>query len=106
MIIPNILPDPEVVKAIGPTFEDELKVAGLLGLPFSWGADGSIAFGEAITPGQEAAVLAVYAAHDPMQVEPPVPLSPQAVMLDAFLADSSPTFAKLKTFLVELRKTL
>lgn len=53
------------MKAIGPTFTDELKVAGLLGLPFSWGADGALNFGEAMTPKQIAAVQAVYDAHDP-----------------------------------------
>jgi hypothetical protein len=52
-------------KAIGPTFGAELKTAGLLGLPFSWGADGDIVFNAAMTDAQIAAVNAVYEAHDP-----------------------------------------
>jgi hypothetical protein len=53
------------IKAIGATFEQELKAAGLLGLPFSWGADGKIEFRESMTDAQIAAVNAVYEAHDP-----------------------------------------
>lgn len=52
-------------KAIGPSFPDELKVAGLLGLPFAWGTDGVIQFDSRMTQPQMNAVLAVYAAHDP-----------------------------------------
>lgn len=53
------------MKAIGPTFADELKAAGLLGLPFSWGADGTIEFRADMPQVQRDAVLAVYAAHNP-----------------------------------------
>jgi hypothetical protein len=48
---------------IGPSFPDELKAAGLLGLPFSWGKDGSVTFGETMTDEQREQVLAVLAAH-------------------------------------------
>lgn len=69
------------MKQIGLSFVTELKEAGLLGLPFSWGADGAIEFARTPTtfdaegtevPGaflmsqaERDAVLAVYAAHDP-----------------------------------------
>lgn len=53
------------MKKIGKHFEDELAAAHLAGLPFSWGADGEISFGPAITPEQRAAILSVYEAHDP-----------------------------------------
>lgn len=59
------------MKRIGPTFVTELQVAGLLGLPFSWGPDGVITYGAAMTPAQIAAVEAVYAAHDPDRQPPP-----------------------------------
>ena len=54
-----------MAKAIGPSFPDELKVAGLLGLPYSWGTDGVFQFDPRMTQTQINAVLAVYAAHDP-----------------------------------------
>ena len=50
---------------IGPTFAEELRTAGLTGLPFSWGDDGVIQYDPRMTPAQIAAVQAVYAAHDP-----------------------------------------
>ena len=52
-------------KVIGPTFGDELGKANLLGLPFSWGADGSFSFMPTMTPEQIDGVMAVYEAHDP-----------------------------------------
>ena len=52
-------------KNIGPSFSDELQSAGLLGLPFSWSADGTITFDPALPPDKQAAVEAVYAAHSP-----------------------------------------
>jgi len=52
-------------KAIGATFAQELMAAGLIGLPFSWGADGSLTFGGDLTAAQKAAVEAVYEAHVP-----------------------------------------
>ena len=51
------------MKPIGPHFVDELKAAGLIGLPFSWGADG-VTYGSTMTAQQIAAVEAVIAAHD------------------------------------------
>jgi hypothetical protein len=59
-----------MAKAIGPNFLNELAAAGLTGLPFSWGADGAIEFGAAMTGDQVAAVNAVYAAHDPAKADP------------------------------------
>lgn len=52
-------------KAIGPSFPDELKAAGLLGLPFFWDASGDITFDPSMTAAQVSAVEAVYAAHNP-----------------------------------------
>lgn len=52
---------------IGPSFADELRAAGLLGLPFSWGTDGTFEFSETMTSEQRAAVLAVREAHDPVK---------------------------------------
>lgn len=52
-------------KPIGSTFPAELEAAGLLGLPFSWDVDGNLTFGADLTPQQQAAVQAVYDAHDP-----------------------------------------
>ncbi|HSH98885.1 MAG: hypothetical protein ACAH07_06050 [Methylophilaceae bacterium] len=53
------------MKTIGQTFSKELESAGLLGLPFSWGADGTFTFSVDITAGQKTAIKAVYDAHDP-----------------------------------------
>lgn len=53
------------MKSIGPTFADELKAAGLEGLPFSWDKDGNFTFNEFMTETQKQAVLAIYEAHDP-----------------------------------------
>lgn len=50
---------------IGPTFGSELAAAGLSGLQFAWGDDGTFEWGDAVTEAQRAAVLAIYAAHDP-----------------------------------------
>lgn len=55
------------MKSIGKTFSNELKAAGLFGLPFSWGADGDIQFGAGLSQAQIDAVNAVYAAHDPLK---------------------------------------
>jgi hypothetical protein len=52
-------------NAIGTSFPAELQAAGLLGLPFSWGADGSFQFDAKMTATQIAAVQAVYAKHNP-----------------------------------------
>ena len=51
---------------IGPTFTEELERAGLLGLSFSWGDDGSVFYAPgALTSEQEGALAAVLDAHDP-----------------------------------------
>ena len=57
-----------MTKPIGPTFGAELDAAGLLGLPFSWGDDGSFQFDASLTAKQVRAVQAVYDAHDPNAV--------------------------------------
>jgi Spy/CpxP family protein refolding chaperone len=52
------------MKTIGPSFSGEIQDAGLMGLPFSWGSDGDIQYGESITDNQRVAIEAVYDAHD------------------------------------------
>lgn len=39
--------------------ENKLKTARLFGLPFSWGTDGAVVYGEAITTAQKAAIAAI-----------------------------------------------
>lgn len=51
------------MKKIGSSIAAELAAAGLDGLAFSWGTDGTITFGESMTPQQCAAVQAVFDAH-------------------------------------------
>lgn len=58
------------MKAIGPTFADELRGAGCFGLRFAWGADGTFTFDPSMTQTQIDAVNAVYAAHDPTREAP------------------------------------
>lgn len=53
------------MPTIGPRFVEELEAAGVVGLPFAWGSDGSLTFGAAITPEQQTAIRAVLAAHNP-----------------------------------------
>lgn len=72
------------MKKIGSTFATELKAAGLFGLPFAWGDDGQINFGEEITKAQKAKIIAVYDAHDPAAVDPDVVRKQR----DALLAES------------------
>lgn len=55
------------MAVIGPTFADELRVAGLAGLPFSWGSDGVLEFDRSVTLADRQAILAVLAAHDPQR---------------------------------------
>lgn len=73
-------------KAIGPNFFNELSAAGLIGLPFSWGADGVIEFDPRMTQPQIDQVNAVYAAHDPTKADPNATL---AAALAAGLAVTS-----------------
>lgn len=54
-----------MTDVIGPSFFDELAEAGLNGLPFSWGSDGSICGRENLTAEQNNALDAVLAAHNP-----------------------------------------
>jgi hypothetical protein len=56
------------IKPIGPSFAGELAEAGMMGLPFSWSADGNLTFGIGMTALQIAAVEVIYAAHDPSAV--------------------------------------
>lgn len=58
---------------IGPAFKDELKAAGLLGLPFTWGDDGVVEFADTMTPATIAQVRAVADAHDAAKPAAPAP---------------------------------
>lgn len=44
------------------SIEQALKDAGLIGLPFSWGSDGQISYGEGLTDTQKSAIAAAVAA--------------------------------------------
>lgn len=57
------------MKKIGATFGAELIAAGLSGVPLSFGGNGEINFGEDVSAGDRAAVIAVYEAHDPVGAE-------------------------------------
>jgi len=59
---------------IGPTFPDDLREAGLIGLPFSWTPDGLYDTSQ-LTPEQLGAVNAVLAAHDPTAKPIPIGLT-------------------------------
>lgn len=52
------------MKAIGPTFGDELRTAGVAD-GVSWQRNGEIVFSETVTEAQRTAVIDVYNAHDP-----------------------------------------
>ncbi len=85
---------------IGPTFASELQAAGLVGLPFSWGADGVIQFDPSMPKAQVDAVKAVYAAHDP--AKPPV-IVPSAAAVALAAVNSDVTISpKLKAVLSAL----
>jgi hypothetical protein len=60
---------------IGPTFGAEVLAAGLGGLPFAWGEDGAISGRENLTAGQNAALDAALAAHDPAKQAVPQVIS-------------------------------
>lgn len=75
------------MKPIGPSFSDELKTAGLLGLPFSWGSDGIIQYDARMTQAQIDEVNAVYAAHDPIKPMSLLPLDPLEELRAALNAD-------------------
>lgn len=76
------------MKLIGPAFSDELKASGLVGLPFSWGADGDIQFNERMTPAQIAAVKAMYAVHDPAKLAI-IEINKREAAIDALLAKAA-----------------
>lgn len=52
-------------KRISSSFTKELEAAGLSGLPFSWSSTGELFFSDGVTADQQAAIQAVYNAHDP-----------------------------------------
>lgn len=62
------------MKRIAAHISEELKAAGLLGLPFAWNPEtGAVRTDDpALTETQRQAVLAVFAAHNALNV-PPVP---------------------------------
>ena len=53
----------------GETFGDEIRAAGLGGLPFTWDADG-VYSRENLTAAENTALDAVIAAHDPAKLAP------------------------------------
>lgn len=53
-----------MATTIGPNFGNELAAAGLVGLPISWSAAGSITYGPSVTAAQQSAAEAVLAAHN------------------------------------------
>lgn len=64
-----------MANAIGPTFPEELKAAGLLGLPFSWNCEtGELTYDERLSAYKVAAINGVLQAHDPAR-EPAVTAS-------------------------------
>ncbi|VVQ17262.1 hypothetical protein PS934_04487 [Pseudomonas fluorescens] len=54
---------------IGENFSDELKAAGLFGLPFSWGDDGTFTFDPSMKQNDIEAVLKLYEVHAPLKTE-------------------------------------
>jgi hypothetical protein len=72
------------MKTIGKNFFNELKTAGLAGLPFSWQDDGILSFSAAMTHEQIEAVNAVYEAHNPAAAA--VEISKSVTMRQARLA--------------------
>ena len=69
------------MKAIGPSFYDELVAADVAGLPFSWSGDGEICFDPSMTAAQISAVEAVYAAHDPTTLSMEQKVAQQASLM-------------------------
>jgi hypothetical protein len=67
----NVNPNPNIptgtVRINTQTFAMELKAAGLNGLPFAWGDDGTFEFDPSMTQAQIDAVMAVFNAHNPTQ---------------------------------------
>jgi hypothetical protein len=69
------------MKPLGPTFGGELAAAGLDGLPFSWGSDGSFCGVERLSPEDYAKLQAVVAAHDPTKQPVPQTVTPRQARL-------------------------
>lgn len=100
---------------IGPHFADELRAAGLAGLPFCWTPglelplERLISFDQAMTTEQRDAVLAVLAAHDatlpaaPAQRE--LDSADVRAKADALLADGTVP-PRVKDFVAALKKVL
>jgi hypothetical protein len=85
-----------MAKVIGPSFQSELRAAGVLGLPFSW--DNLGIYMEALTPAQRVTVQAVYNAHNAATA---LPNSEKDITLDAFL--DSTAGAAYKALVVAVR---
>lgn len=54
-------------------FPDDLKSAGLFGLPFSWGSDGTFTFDPTMKQEDVDKVMTVYASHKAAESPEPVP---------------------------------
>ena len=88
---------------IGPSFPGELRAAGLMGLPFAWGDDGTFTFDPQMTPEQIAGVQAVFAAHDPTKPNPNIPTA-LAKALDTAITAFPGIDPRVKAVFVEWRK--
>ncbi len=80
---------------IGPTFSDELKAAGVSGLPFAWSVEGLGPL-DRLTKAQQTAVFAVLEVHDPLKVRPD-----RKALLKA-RAMAATTVAQLKAVVADL----
>jgi hypothetical protein len=78
---------------IGPKFSEDIRAAGLAGLPFAWTEDG-ITYGSTLTPEQRAAIEAVLASHNPQ-----APATDRDDVRDAYVAakNALETFAANST---------
>jgi hypothetical protein len=82
-------PTPEAkqaLKAIGPTFGEELVAAGISGVSIPFSADGHLAFSSKLTPEQIEIIKTVYAAHDNTKK----PKDDQGTMVDTDTFDTWP----------------
>jgi hypothetical protein len=77
---------------IGPHFPDELRAAGLLNLPFTWGPDGAIQYDARLTANQRTAIQAVLAAHNPATPADP---TAQQVAAGVVVANRFPSDAQI-----------
>jgi hypothetical protein len=60
------------MAVLGSNFANEIARAGLMGLPFTWAADGIHTVGPSMTPERVAALEALIKAHDPDTADPHV----------------------------------